>query len=199
MIRCLNMLLDVISNILDNIRYILDIIRQILVKYLVLCRNQSGSPARRRISSSRWGAPISDCSQGYDPTECPPETNSCSSTPAACSPSRTREGASAPASRWGLKLGRTRRRQGPEPQSVRIQSRFAAPAGDEADSPDQVLPRHCSGQKEGPSAAKATWRHEAPSEPRPTARRRPVRPPWSRGSSSVPTAITTQTGTADSK
>jgi hypothetical protein len=56
---------------------------------------------------------------------------------------------------------------------------LAAPAGDEADSPDQVLASTILGAKEGqsPSAAKAARRHEAPNEPRPTASRCRPRPP----------------------
>ena len=61
---------------------------------------------------------------------------------------------------------------------------LAAPAGDEADSPDQVLASTLLGAKggPGPQRSQAARRHEAPSEPRPTAsKRRPVRPPRSRG------------------
>ena len=61
---------------------------------------------------------------------------------------------------------------------------LAAPVGDEADSPDQVLASTLLGAKggSGPQRSQAARRHEAPSEPRPTAsKRRPVRPPRSRG------------------
>jgi hypothetical protein len=75
------------------------------------------------------------------------------------------------------------RRRGPEPRSVRIQSRLRLRPAMRPTARTRSWPAHCSGQR-GPKLqrSKAARRHEAPSEPRPTAsKRRPVRPPRTRG------------------
>jgi hypothetical protein len=75
------------------------------------------------------------------------------------------------------------RRRGPEPRSVRIQSRLRLRPAMRPTARTRSWPAHCSGQRgPKPQRSKAARLYEAPSEPRPTAsKRRPVRPPRTRG------------------
>ena len=72
------------------------------------------------------------------------------------------------------------RRRGPEPRSVRIQSRLRLRPAMRPTARTRSWLAHCSEQSGGrsPQRSKAARRHEAPNEPRPTVSRRcPVRPP----------------------